>query len=603
MQKPWRCASLQLFPLRRRRVLLAVLLLAALLGALAAGAGRMVVRPALAQEATRIPVFPTATRAATRAVTPTAAITATLTATITTTATPTPEPTIELFVPIVPGSSEAEPLYLPLITSQQATSTPTPIVPAALPTQRRMAQSISGLLGAIERNPAGGEQLLITGGSLYALVPATTELDAQLTELGRRAPLDVRVSGTLYTTGSGDANAFLVVTAIVAIEDETPTSTPAPPTATPSPTALVPTPTATPGRPPAAVGRFDAVNLRTGPGEDYSRIGQILLNQRCALVGRNAGASWVQLECQGTVGWVEPRLVTLDGDAMVAPVVEVAVPTPTPTPTATPQPTATPYTFLGWRTLYFANTTLAGVPAAVDDLPTLDLNWGTGAARAGLPADAFSVRFERVIDFAPGFYFFSAEADDGIRVYIDGQTMIDALGGAGGMAYRFGSELGGLHTVRVEFVEYSGAAQVRLTWAQAPANRWTAAYSGLPVVSGGVLSRMEPDGGDYALDYMWGNGSPTGPYTGAWMAQWEARYTFLGGDYLFWAQADDGVRLYLDNLLLLDKWSDGAGEVRNRFLNVGGGEHVVRVEYYQRTGIARVRVWWGRTMPGAIEPR
>lgn len=582
MQKPWRCVSLlPLFPV--------------LLGALILVAGAAHVRPALAQEATRIPVFPTATRPATAVATPVA------TAVVTVTVTPTPEPTIALFVPIVPGSSEATPLYLPLITSQQATSTPTPIVPAASPTQRRMAQSISGLLGAIERNPAGGERLLITGGSLYALVPATTELDAQLTELGRRAPLDVRVSGTLYSTGSGDADAFLVVTAIVAIEDETPT--PAPPTATPSPTALVPTPTATPGRPPAAVGRFDAVNLRTGPGEEYSRIGQILLNQRCALVGRNAAASWVQLECQGTLGWVEPRLVTLDGDAMAAPVVQVAVPTPTPSPTATPQPTATPYTFLGWRTLYFANTTLAGVPAAVDDLPTLDLNWGTSAPRAGLPADAFSVRFERVIDFAPGFYFFNAAADDGIRVYIDGQIMIDALGGAGGMAYRFGSELGGLHTVRVEFVEYSGAAQVRLTWAQAPANRWTAAYSGLPVVSGGVLSRMEPDGGDYALDYMWGNGSPTGPYSGAWVAQWEARYTFTGGDYLFWAQADDGLRLYLDNVLLLDKWTDGAGEVRNRFLNVGGGEHVVRVEYYQRTGIARLRVSWSRDTPGAIEPR
>lgn len=615
MSKRARRIALQVFSSRRRATLLLAGLLAPLLvpllvlligGLLAAGAAIAPARPALAQEATRIPVFPTLPRTTTATATATT-ITATPVVSPTAAATATPAPTMALFVPAVPGPSESGVLFLPLVSSQRETPTATAVVPA-LPTLARVVQSIAGLLGVLERDASGDERLVIAGGTSYALVPATTELDARLMLLTLSGPLEVRASGTLYSSGNQDANAFLVVTALVdAHEAETPvpSATPAP-SATPvsAPTAtLQPTATPTPGRPPAAVGRFDAVNLRTGPGESYARSGQILRDQRCPLRARNASGAWVELDCQGAIGWVEARLITLDGDAMAVPEVAVDAPTATATPTPSPTPTATPYTFLGWRTLYFANTSLDGVPAAVDDLPVLDLNWGTGPARAGLPADAFSVRFERTIDFAPGFYFFRAEADDGIRIYIDGQPMIDALSGAGGLVYRFGSELSGLHTVRVEYVELSGAASVRLAWTQAAATRWNAAYSGLPVVAGGLLARMEPDGGDTQLDYLWGNGSPTGPYAGSWMARWDATYSFSGGDYLFWAQADDGVRLYLDDLLVLDKWTDGVGEVRNRFLNLGGGEHRVRVEYYQRTGIARLRVWWARETGGNIEPR
>jgi len=62
------------------------------------------------------------------------------------------------------------------------------------------------------------------------------------------------------------------------------------------------------------------------------------------------------------------------------------------------------------------------------------------------------------------------------------------------------------------------------------------------------------------------------------------------------------VRLYLDDTLVLDKWVDGYGEVRNRFVGVGGGDHRVRVEYYQRAGNARIRVWWIREAQEGVIP-
>jgi hypothetical protein len=506
-------------------------------------------------------------------------------------------------------------------------------------------QAVAGLTGLLERNPAGGERLRAPGGNLFALVPATTALDARLTALAAQAPLEVRVTGTLYRTEGDGPSAFIVVTAIVAVESASgdrnatlPARTPATPVpsvslspsptepATPQPTpqstrmataapTLPPTerpterptatatPTPTPRPAPMATGRFDAVNLLAGPGDPFARVGRILLGQRCAIVGRNAAATWIEIECPGSGGWIEPRFVFVSGDSTDAPVVQVTPPTPTPPPSPTPPPTATPFAFQGWRTFYFANTTLAGVPLAVDDLASIDMAWGTGAPRPGMPADGFSIRFERVVNFDPGFYFFSAEADDGIRVLLDGVPMLDQFGSAGGQSYRFGVPLAGVHTLRVEYLELTGLARVRFGWQAAPANRWFATYTGLPFVDGAPVQRMEPDSGPLALDYHWGNASPTGAPAINWMARWEGRFTFPPGNYLFFAQADDGVRLWLDGILVLDKWSDGFAEVRNRFVGVGGGEHAIRVEYYQRVGVARIRVWWVREAPAGLLPQ
>jgi hypothetical protein len=132
--------------------------------------------------------------------------------------------------------------------------------------------------------------------------------------------------------------------------------------------------------------------------------------------------------------------------------------------------------------------------------------------------------------------------------------------------------------------------------------RWAATYTGLQG-PGSLLQQMEPDGGAFPLDYNWGNGSPAGAPADNWMARWEARYPFTAGTWLFFAQADDGVRLFVDGILVLDKWSDGYGEVRNRFVGIGAGDHTIRVEYYQRTGTARVRVWWLRETPGGAVPQ
>ncbi|TFV66651.1 hypothetical protein E4P40_25140, partial [Blastococcus sp. CT_GayMR20] len=93
-------------------------------------------------------------------------------------------------------------------------------------------------------------------------------------------------------------------------------------------------------------------------------------------------------------------------------------PPPPPGGCATGQYTAT----------YFANTTLTGTPAATscEAGPMLNKDWALAAPATGIPADNWSARFAGSIDFpTAATYTFTAQADDGIRVYIDDTVLID----------------------------------------------------------------------------------------------------------------------------------------------------------------------------------
>ena len=87
-----------------------------------------------------------------------------------------------------------------------------------------------------------------------------------------------------------------------------------------------------------------------------------------------------------------------------------------------------------------------------------------------------------------------------------------------------------------------------------------------------------------------------------WSARWVGAFQFDSGTFSFRIQADDGVRVYLDGLLVIDRWVDGYKEAGNRVIGVGSGLHTVTVEYYERTGNASIRLWWFKEA-GVVVPQ
>jgi hypothetical protein len=156
-----------------------------------------------------------------------------------------------------------------------------------------------------------------------------------------------------------------------------PTNTPVPPSPTPTPTQVLATPdtptpqSSAPTESPATEAPSNTspggpsvtvdvnLNVRTGPGTNYDRIGALAVGTTVEIVGRSANSAWWQIPYPGAPdgkAWISAGYGTAHSTEAV-PVVEAPA-TPTPSaPTATPTSPAPPpaptpayqYTPLAWE--------------------------------------------------------------------------------------------------------------------------------------------------------------------------------------------------------------------------------------------------------------
>ncbi|MEZ4660113.1 MAG: PA14 domain-containing protein [Caldilineaceae bacterium] len=388
--------------------------------------------------------------------------------------------------------------------------------------------------------------------------------------------------------GNGQVNVFLPIA-----------STNAEPT--PTPTAAVSVAA------PQAQARFALVNLQMGPDATFGPSGQITPRDACEIVGRNLAANYWFLECDsGAHGWIDSRFVIVTGATQNVPVIQVVVmeatpgppPNPTALPTATPipPPLPTPNLARGWAASFYNNTGLGGEPAAVDDLPDVNFNWGAGSPNPRINVDNFSARFERRFSLPRGYHRFELRADDGVRFWLNDQLLIDGWNHSDNSIYITGAQLAaGVYDFRIEYFEGGGNAYIQFFYDFLGTDTdWQATYYDNAGLRGNpVLSQSEPSRRD-PLEFSIGASSPLyQPRIGTkWSARWQGNFYFWGGDYTFRAQATGGVRVYIDGLLVLDGWNDSQKDINNVFRQVGQGEHAIKVEYYHQTGDSSLRVWW-----------
>ncbi|GGQ03769.1 fibronectin type III domain-containing protein [Streptomyces roseolilacinus] len=139
-------------------------------------------------------------------------------------------------------------------------------------------------------------------------------------------------------------------------------------------------------------------------------------------------------------------------------------------PTATPAAAAVSCASPAWTAQFYANASLSGTPKLTVCDSVISENYGLGdPAGVTLPKDDFSARWTLTRDFGSGGPFaFTAESQDGVRVYVDGVRRIDAWRNVTA-TQRSRLDLSipaGRHTIRVDFVAWTGAANV--TFAYAP---------------------------------------------------------------------------------------------------------------------------------------
>ena len=482
--------------------------------------------------------------------------------------------------------------------------------PAAAPAQQLTTAPVIGVLGTVEAddNSAFGYWFVVPTGQKFTVAGETPAVELELAALARQRPLPlIRVWGTRYFDPKASTVPDLVVSQWLPGDE---TDAPATPAATLRPSATpLPTATATPRpSPPMATVKFSLINLYAGPAQTTKVVGTQVLGSRCPVIGRLASNQWLMLNCGGSqTGWVDIRLVTVTGRLADAPVEQEAdnqggttlfVPS-----VINPGPTQTPVR--GWRVSYFDNPTLSGAPVATADVEQVSFNWGAAAPVGQLPADFFGARFERTFQLQPGFYQFLLYADDGVRLWLDNELIVDQWQGATGRQFLVERALtAGSHTFRLDYFEAVGSAALQFFWNYSPQlPRWRVEYFNNPTLSGEpVVVRYEADG-SRPIEHDWGAGSPVPGVVAAtnWSVRYVGRFRFETGNHLFTARADDGVRLFINDTPIVDSWRDGVTDLQRRFNGIGADTHTIRVEFYNRTSPARLSIWWYRESGPQLE--
>jgi hypothetical protein len=459
---------------------------------------------------------------------------------------------------------------------------------------------VFGLLGTLQvaQGQSFSTYLIVgdpnSGDRRVGLVGETPDIEARITTLRDQQPNSrVKVWGTFFSSGVDTIDPQVVASDIIPADETAPG------------VAL-----------PLSVIKFDMVNLRQGPGNRFAHAGQATRNEACVIVNRNPLETWYFIDCPGNIaGWIDRRLVDVHGNTDHIPVADESTAvlppsaTPTPVPTPMPGPTAIPTPDLPptdqWRGEYFANPQLAQPAQLQQNTGDINFNWGAGSPGPGIPNDGFSARFDRTFDFGYGYYRFVARADDGVRVYLDGQPIIDEWYGATDKAFIVGRTLSGRHVIMVEYYEASGDANLKLEIDFRGSDpQWTTSYYGGVELAGVPVLDQREAVGDSPLDYNWGGSSPVPGLLSNdfWSARWVGKFKFNNGNYVFYVNADDGVRVFLNDTRIIDDWRDGYREVKNTFIGVGEDEHTIRVEFYDRSGNAQIRLWWYRESSPQITP-
>lgn len=121
----------------------------------------------------------------------------------------------------------------------------------------------------------------------------------------------------------------------------------------------------------------------------------------------------------------------------------------------------------GLKGEYFNNIDLSGEPVVVRIDKSIDFQWTLAYPAHGIHHDFYSVRWSGVLR-APrtGRYKIGLDGDDGYRLYLDGQLVVDDWNKRGYSTKMedFSFEKGRDYAIRVEFFEPVGNAHLKLIW-------------------------------------------------------------------------------------------------------------------------------------------
>lgn len=285
---------------------------------------------------------------------------------------------------------------------------------------------------------------------------------------------------------------------------------------------------------------------------------------------------------------------------------------------------------------YFNNTSLSGTAVGSRIDGPVNFDWvGGSPGVAGVNADQFSVRWDGLLRITQsGNYRFQTASDDGVRLWVNDVLVINNWtdhSNTTDTSADVALVAGQTYSIRLEFYENGGQALIRLRWLTPGAGSYVPIPAGpSPSLGAGlyhcatteICSGVEPSGGiqgeyfnninltgtpagtrvDGPIDFIWNQSAPgvAGVNADQFSIRWNGRLRVTTtGNYQFQTRSDDGVRLWVNEQLLIDQWNDHSAtdHTSGNVYLVAGQVYPIRMEFYERLIDAEIRLRW--RVPGS----
>ncbi|WP_407269360.1 PA14 domain-containing protein [Radiobacillus sp. PE A8.2] len=260
-----------------------------------------------------------------------------------------------------------------------------------------------------------------------------------------------------------------------------------------------------------------------------------------------------------------------------------------------------------WIAYYYNNTNLSLSPVNAEIIEAssdgnLVQDFGYNSPMKNINTDYFSARFVTAKRIPAGDYIIRARADDGIRVLVDGEVVVDRFTPS---SYREDAarvriedkDNSNIHWIEVQYLEQTGNSKLAISFEpySIPNGSWIGEFypntnmQGNAKVVGGsnALQKLNQ------LNYNWGTKAPVASIpTDRFSAVFKKKFTIESDAELnFQAFADDGVKVYLDDTVIIDSWKNGSYAKKGDITRlVKAGTHTLRVEYFDNTGSAALKI-------------
>ncbi|MFH0771849.1 MAG: PA14 domain-containing protein [Candidatus Omnitrophota bacterium] len=248
--------------------------------------------------------------------------------------------------------------------------------------------------------------------------------------------------------------------------------------------------------------------------------------------------------------------------------------------------------------------------------PRINFEWRASSPDASISPDTFSIRWQGQIriDIAQGYTFY-ALSDDGFRLWIDGNLILDKWYDQGAENQITINLAAGFHDIKCEYYENTGWASAQLSWSAASINKtvipsdhlyYFAKYPESPYSQGGlkgsyckftdtnvfpvfVFSRVDPQ-----INFDWGEASPDSSLgIDKFLIKWKGKIKIDKADtYNFYAVTDDGARLWIDSRLVIDNWRDQGSTETQGSLYISPGLYDIELDYYENALAAVCKLCW-----------